>query len=612
MDEMLGIVEVLLDFLGDYGLYGVFLIVLVLIVHNPDRVIQLKAVFLSPVYRLFKIGGKQYIAANICYTVTQFLRKQLVGVCKLSSMGKIKLRWVTSPKDPIFKQSGTLILRMKDSEDQSLNLLNATRQALPIILCPTIRSNLEPFFQTAIDLTVLRKLANGIGDHAKPVFQRHFLSPETAADARVADLFAKLVEVDTRGIFVTIFLNELDHAGECLYGAGDAKDKTAEVEALLEYLLLVARRKVGQHINLEYSSDTFRLGIVIIAIDAKAREEGVVPYVNGVDIKIRKGCDSIYLVAYSRQLSFLEKVLTVVEGDARVTIANNMRVEYLSEIHGNTPATLGVAVLRRNAIVQDDDFVDKVKTSGIKVGDIMSGTVIDVAEKKATVDVSGLLAVISWQECSWGVTSFCNEFLEAGKAYDFSVITIDGSKQRIELTRRLSENDPWARIPVPEVGESVMATIQSRGNSYLVGSTNLGLQVVIALDEIAWINPGESEISSLIGTEVEVKLVECDQENRVLRCSIRQMSTDPWPTIEQRWPPGTKLRGRVVEVTQDNVRVELDSGITGLVSAEEMAEAGFEFADFQETFVVGQGLDVVVTNLYPRRRRIRLGLQRNL
>ncbi len=612
MDEKLGPVEALLDYLKDFGLYGLLMIIIILIVHNPDRVTQLKAIFLSPVYRLFKIGGKQYIAANICYTVTQFLRSQLVGVCKLSSLGKIKLRWVTSPKDPILKQSGTLILRMKDSEDQSLNLLNATRQALPIILCPAIRSNLEPYFQTAIDLTVLRKLANGIGAYAKPTFQRHFLSPETAADARVADLFAKLVEVDTRGIFVTVFLSELEHAGECLYGSGDAKDKTAEVEALLEYLLLVARRKVGEHINLEYSSDTFRLGIVIIAIDAKARREGVAPYVNRVDIHIRKGCDCIYLVAYSRQLSFLEKVLTVVEGDARVTIANKMRVKYLSEIHGNTPATLGVAVLRRNAIVQDDDFVDKVKTSGIKVGDIVSGTVVDVAEKKATVDVSGLLAVISWQESAWGVTNLCTEALETGKAYDFRIIDIVESKQRIELTRRLSENDPWARISVPEVGESVMATIQSRGNSYLVGSTNSGLQVVIALDEIAWINPSESEISSLIGTEVEAKLVECDQEKRVLRCSIRQMSGDPWPMIEKRWPRGTRVRGKVVEVAEDNVRVELDTGITGLISAEEMVKAGFELADFQETIVVGQGLDVVVTALSPSRRRIRLGLQRNL
>lgn len=121
MEGVLTAIQALLNFLTVYGLYGFLLIIIVLIVQNPDRVTQLKAIFLRPLYQTFKIGGQHYIAANICYTVTQFLRNHLGGVCRLSTTGKIKLRWVTSPKDPILRQSGTIILRMKDTEDQSLN-----------------------------------------------------------------------------------------------------------------------------------------------------------------------------------------------------------------------------------------------------------------------------------------------------------------------------------------------------------------------------------------------------------------------------------------------------------------------------------------------------------
>lgn len=95
MEGELTNIQALLDFLKAYGLYGVLLIIIILVVHNPDRVTQLKAVFLSPVYRWLRIGGKQYIAAHICYTVTHFFRNQLSGVCRLSTAHRIKLRWVT-------------------------------------------------------------------------------------------------------------------------------------------------------------------------------------------------------------------------------------------------------------------------------------------------------------------------------------------------------------------------------------------------------------------------------------------------------------------------------------------------------------------------------------
>ncbi len=245
-----------------YGLPGVLLVALLLVIHDPDRAEKLKALIFKPLFLLFKWGSKEYLASEVGYTATEFLKKHVKPFMPSMADTKIKIKWVTSISDPTFLQDGTLILRLEETNDQTRNILAATRVALPHVVCADLRAYLEPYAQTAIDLTILRNLADKLGKHARPIFQRYFLNPEIEKNKSVADLIVKLIRLDDNGIFLTIFLEELNLLGATLYDDIIGVDKTNEILLFVEYLVKLANREIGEEMCLEYLSSEVRAGIV--------------------------------------------------------------------------------------------------------------------------------------------------------------------------------------------------------------------------------------------------------------------------------------------------------------------------------------------------------------
>lgn len=516
-----------------------------------------------------------------------------------------------SPSDPILKEDGTLILRIRETKDQTLNVLTATEVAIPQVICPTLRSNLETQVNYAIDLTLLRKLAERLGKHAGPVFQQYFLRPAEEENGTVATLFSKLVEIDKNGTFVPIFLEELNLLGETLFADGDTSDKTGAIANFLDYLLMEARRGIHEFIPLEYFSEEFRVGIILLAITEKTRTLGVTPYLNRLDEKIKLGCDSIYVIAYPPAFRFLSRFLDTVEGDDRVSCVKRVKTNVQADLLPGVDVKK-IAMLRRNPLFADTTFDEKVKTSGLAVGDVVEGMVVDVSKNTAIVDVRGINAMIRVSECSWITIKDCTEILKVRNTDKFVVKSIDSSRSMLELTKRFPEEDPWRSEKIPEVGEIVEVTFHScDGFAYralFIGN----IEILIHHQELSWTEAPNLESADLIGSIQKVRIIEKSDQNRILKGSIRHLLEDPWPEIHRKLPKGTRLRGTVIEINPDFVRLKLPDGLQGIVPKEAMVRGGFEYADYKNTIVLGQKLDVVVTKVFLKKRKIRLDLQRNI
>jgi hypothetical protein len=279
----------ILKFIWSKGWVAVLVIILLLVIHNPDRAEKIKEIFFLPAFRFFKRGSRQYMAAKVGYTSTQFLKRELLPLIPSTANVKIQIRWVRSPTDQVLTKNGNLILCMRETNDQTRNILAATQAALPRVVCTTLRPYVNDDLEKAMDLTLLQKLASGLGKYAKPVFQRYFLGSSAEDNENLLDLFEKLVELDAHGTFVSIFLEELDELGERLYTAGDSSDQTGEITNFLEFLLTEARRKEYEYIKLDYFSTVFSVCIIILAASKKVIREGVSPYVNRIDQKVREG-----------------------------------------------------------------------------------------------------------------------------------------------------------------------------------------------------------------------------------------------------------------------------------------------------------------------------------
>src|SRR5271157_2164990 len=206
MKDLIDFAWALLKFLKEFGLPGALLIILILIIQDPDRAAKLNALFWKPFFSMFKWGSKQYIAAEVGNTTSFYLNNSIRRMIPGIPETKVKIKWVTSPHDPILSQDGTLILRLQETNDQTRNILSATRLALPKVVCPSLRTNLQSYASSAVDLALLHDLANHLGKHAQPVFNKYFLSPEIGDDQRAATLFRQLIQLDQAGVFVSILL----------------------------------------------------------------------------------------------------------------------------------------------------------------------------------------------------------------------------------------------------------------------------------------------------------------------------------------------------------------------------------------------------------------------
>ena len=590
-----------------YGLLPTFLLVIIfLIVQDPNRAIQLKSFVLAPFFRFFNWFKRVYVANEISKHLNIFFSKELPN----QSLN-FKISWVKSEESPILK-SGRLVIRMKREEDQARNILSATKYALPKIICPIFRYNISPVYATAIDFTFLHKLAEKLGNHGKAVYRKYFLNPEVESNTELIETLQKLIKLDKFGVFTTILINELDNVGEGLYADSDTKDRTSELIQLINYLCTIAEREIGEYLGerLNNFSEVIKVSIIMLAKSQTANRKGLIPYLRRLNINLEKGSESIYIIAFPPAFDFLNKFIKVIDGNQRVSIDKIFKAKDISYL--NEKISISICCLRKNKLFTNDSFIKKLEASEIKVGRIVEGTVIDCSTEEALVTFLGVDATIRKSDCSWFSHLFCTDMLQVGDVKQFLVKSIDKANGNITLSLKLSENDPWMKIEFPKIDDEIEIHIHAKDNlNYKCGYQNL-VEVFIPIEEMSWFNFTEGEKSECIGSTIKAKVITVNENERIIKCSPRQLEINPWPIIHDTLKVGTEMNGKVHEITDYFVRVKIDNGLIGKIQKESLVAAGFEYANYKDNMVVGQGIDVVVTKVFINKRWIRLDLKRNL
>ena len=428
-----------------FGLVPTFLlIVLFLIIQDPDRIIKLKAITTQPFFRLFKWFTKEHISSKVSSQVNEFFKQNLYSLLTNNERYYFKIKWVSNAKDPLFKENGSIILRLKEDSDQTKNIFTAVQAALPHTICPFIRKNINQTCVKSIDLTILQKLAYKLGKHGKAIFKRYYLDPETDEDKEIGVLLNKLFKLDKHGFFAPIFLNELELIGEGIYAENDLNDYTYETIDFIKYLLNIVDRERGAEIELNYFKKPFSLGTILLAKAQRADTQGLRPYLKRLRIKLDKGAESVYIIAFTPAFSFFDKLLKTLDGHERVFIKN---VFNTYEYGSATQVTkLKIALLRKNDIYVDETFQGKVEANKIEIGEKVTGLVEHVSQKECLINVLGMRSYINRNDCSWTTISDCNGVLEVDKEYTFQVKNIDKTTSTIHLTMKFDSEIGRAHV----------------------------------------------------------------------------------------------------------------------------------------------------------------------
>ena len=267
------------------------------------------------------------------------------------------------------------------------------------------------------------------------------------------------------------------------------------------------------------------------------------------------------------------------------------------------------AVVSHKALIESDIEAQRAEIMGkLEKGQVLEGVVKNITDFGAFMDLGGLDGLLYITDISWGRISHPAEVLKMDQKLQVVVLDFDDDKKRISLGLKQLTPHPWDVLPETLVEGAIVkgkvVNIEDYG-SFL--EIQPGVEGLVHVSEITWANtPINAKEFFKIGAEHEAKIVTLDKEARKMSLSIKQMTEDPWGTIENKFPAGSKHQGVVKNITPYGVFIEMESGIGGMIHISDLS--WMKRLNHPGEFTkVGETIDTIIMSIDKENRKLQLG-----
>ena len=267
------------------------------------------------------------------------------------------------------------------------------------------------------------------------------------------------------------------------------------------------------------------------------------------------------------------------------------------------------AVVSHKALIESDIEAQRAQImSKLEKGQVLEGTVKNITDFGAFMDLGGLDGLLYITDISWGRISHPGEVLKLDQKINVVVLDFDDEKKRISLGLKQLTPHPWDVLPENiKEGEIVKGKVVNIEDYGAFLEILPGVEGLVHVSEITWSNsPINAKEFFKLGDEYEAKIVTLDKENRKMSLSIKQLSEDPWSTIETKFPEGSKHTGLVKNITPYGVFVELAPGIGGMIHISDLSWLK-RFNHPSEYTKVGENIEIVILGIDKDNRKLQLG-----
>jgi len=267
-----------------------------------------------------------------------------------------------------------------------------------------------------------------------------------------------------------------------------------------------------------------------------------------------------------------------------------------------------IVISRRVVLEEERSRLRKQILATLEVGQVRQGSVKNITDFGAFIDLGGLDGLLHITDIAWGRVGHPSEVLSIGEEVEVKVLNYDEKRERISLGMKQLQDHPWKDVEEKyPVDSKVIGKVVSITDYGAFVELEQGVEGLVHISEMSWTQHirHPSKLVS-IGDEVEVMVLRVDQEGQKISLGLKQVQPDPWEDLDQKYPSGTPLRGIVRNLTNFGAFVEIEEGIDGLVHISDMSWTK-RIRHPSEVIKKGQELDVVVLNIDKERRRISLG-----
>ena len=293
-------------------------------------------------------------------------------------------------------------------------------------------------------------------------------------------------------------------------------------------------------------------------------------------------------------------------GDIAEYVGKEVRCKILKIDQGRR----NIVVSRRRLLEEERQRKKEALMAEIEVGEMRKGVVKNILDFGAFVDLGGIDGLLHITDMSWERISHPSEMLKIDDEIEVKILKVDKERERISLGLKQKTESPWARVEekYPR-GVTVKGEVVNVVNYGGFVKLEDGIEGLVHISEMSWtrrINHPSEVVA--IGDMVEVMVLDINKEKEEISLGMKQTEVNPWTLVEEKYPPGTIVKGRVRNFTNYGAFVEIEEGIDGLLHVSDMSWTK-KITHPSEVLKKSEKIDVVVLSVDQERKRVALGFK---
>lgn len=268
-------------------------------------------------------------------------------------------------------------------------------------------------------------------------------------------------------------------------------------------------------------------------------------------------------------------------------------------------------VVSRKVLTDVEVNAQKAETlANIDVGYVIEGTIKNLTDYGAFVDIGGIDGLLHVTDMSWGRVNHPNDLFKSGDHIQVKLLKLDREKDKISLGYKQLLPDPWSTvIEVYPVNSKVTGTISSVTDYGIFVELEPGVEGLVHVSEISWSRRAQSPKRLFHrGQQIEVQILGVDTVEKRISLGMKQFQENPWETVDLRYPVGSRVNGKVRNITEFGAFVELEEGIDGLVHVSDISW-GKKIKHPKDLLKKDQEVEAIVTNIDKRGQRLSLSMK---
>jgi small subunit ribosomal protein S1 len=290
--------------------------------------------------------------------------------------------------------------------------------------------------------------------------------------------------------------------------------------------------------------------------------------------------------------------------DAYIGHPIEVRVIKLNKKRGN------VVVSRKELLEEEQNAKRSQTLEHLEEGSVLTGTVKNLTDYGAFVDMGGIDGLLHITDMSWGRLTHPRDLVNVGDEIQVKVLKFDKDKQRVSLGFKQLTPDPWLdaveRYPI---GARVRGRVLSVTDYGAFVELEQGIEGLVHVSEMTW-SKRMKHPSKMVkpGDEVETVVLSVNPSDRRISLGMKQLQENPWEHLTERYPAGTVVEGRVRNLTDFGAFIEIEDGIDGLVHVSNLSWTK-RVKHPSEVLKKGEKVKAVVLGVEPENRRLSLGIK---